>query len=579
MAEQDIPIHELVAKIERGDIKLPEMQRQYVWKKTRVRDLLDSLYRKYPSGTILTWETDEGVATREFAIDQNSSQQQRRGHQLLLDGQQRLTSMSAILRGEPVHVKGPKRPIDILFNLEHPENVEEITEVFEDENAEGSIDDDPDEGETDASEDEIMKRFERMAFVVSAKKLAQLPHWVSVTEVFKESSDKPFLKKAGVMSMDDPRYDRYTARLKRLREIKNYSYRVHILDRDKSYEEVTEIFVRVNSLGAKLWSSDLAMAQITAKWRDSLRLFQDFGKECAREGFDLDLSIHIKNLVAFITNQSRFKVVGSLSKEQLERGWENAKKGMEYALNFLRSNVGIDSPALLSSPFIIITLAKYADSIDYELSDEESKHLRYWVLMANTKGRYSRGSTESFLNQDLSIIRSNQGRDVGELLRTLKTQAGRLDILPEDLENRDSRSAYFKTMFLAFREAGACDWRDQLGISLKHSGVKHKLQFHHIFPKAVLEKVGLSKQKINDICNMAFIGGKTNRRISNKEPAVYLPDVIKNTGADELDKQCIPRDESLWAVDAYEDFLTERRKLVVNRLNQFLGHNQGEPPA
>ena len=91
-----------------------------------------------------------------------------------------------------------------------------------------------------------------MAFVVHSKKLAAKPHWVSVTGVFKESSDTPFLKAAGVTSMDDPRYDKYTSRLKQLRAIRDYGYRVHVLERDKSYEEVTEIFVRVNSLGAKL---------------------------------------------------------------------------------------------------------------------------------------------------------------------------------------------------------------------------------------------------------------------------------------------------------------------------------------
>ena len=70
MGQQDLTIHELVAKVGRGDIRLPEMQRRYVWRQTRVRDLLDSLYRGYPSGTILTWETDEIVTTRDFAVDQ-----------------------------------------------------------------------------------------------------------------------------------------------------------------------------------------------------------------------------------------------------------------------------------------------------------------------------------------------------------------------------------------------------------------------------------------------------------------------------------------------------------------------------
>lgn len=563
MAQQDIPIKELVAKIERGEIRLPEMQRQYVWQSTRVRDLLDSLYRGYPSGTILTWETDEGVATREFAVDQATTDTGR--FQLLLDGQQRLTSLSAILRGQPVHVRGRKRPIDILFNLDHPDDLQFITEVNENDDT----DDDDTEDSADASEDELLQRFDKMAFVVHSKKLAAKPHWVSVTGVFKESSDTPFLKAAGVTSMDDPRYDKYTSRLKQLRAIRDYGYRVHVLERDKSYEEVTEIFVRVNSLGAKLRSSDLALAQITAKWRDSLKIFQAFEEECAKDGFPLDLSIHLKNLVAFATGQSRFRAVSGLTLEQLQEGWTSGKDGMRFALNFLRSNAGIDSPALLSSPFLIITLAMYGHKRDYHLTPEEAAHLRYWVVTANAKARYSRGSSETFLDQDLATMR--RGGDLRALIQLLKTQVGRLDILPTDLENRNSRSAYFKTMFMAFREDGATDWRDQLKISLKHSGAKHTLQFHHLFPQAVLKRAGIDQQRINDICNLSFISGRTNRKISDKEPAVYLPDIVGRLSDQALTRQSIPGDATLWSVDQYEAFLAARRQLVADRLNQFLG--------
>lgn len=568
MGQQDLKIHELVAKIERGDIRLPEMQRQYVWRQTRVRDLLDSLYRGYPSGTILTWETDEGVATRDFAVDQATD---GKSFQLLLDGQQRLTSLSAIIRGEPVHVRGRVRPIDILFNLEHPDQLEFITEVNE------YADDDAEEANedtTDASEDELLKRFDSMAFVVASKKIASLPQWVSVTEVFKEPSDTPFLRAAGVTSMDDPRYDKYTARLKQLRGIRDYQYRVHILDRDKSYEEVTEIFVRVNSLGAKLRSSDLALAQITAKWRDSLKIFQSFDESCKKEGFDLGLGIHLKNLVAFATGQSRFRAVNSLTREALEDAWSDAKKGMDFALNFLRSNAGIDSPALLSSPFIVITIACYGHHKEYSLSPAEAQLLRYWTLVSNAKARYSRGSSETFLDQDIAAIRRNG--EIPALLQLLRTQVGRLEVLPTDLENRNSRSAYFKTMFLAFRAQGATDWRDQLVISLKHAGSQHLLQFHHIFPQSVLKKAELPPTKVNDICNLAFISGRTNRKISDKEPAAYLPKIVESQGKEALGKQSIPDDPALWTVETYDAFLQRRREQVANQLNAFLDHETAQ---
>jgi len=135
-----------------------------------------------------------------------------------------------------------------------------------------------------------------------------------------------------------------------------------VLERKLSYDEVTEIFVRVNSLGAKLRSSDLALAQITAKWRGSLKVFQSFQDQCAKADFELDLGLHLKNLVVFATGQSRFLTVGSLQLETLQRGWKESVRGMEFAMNFLKNNAGIDSPALLTSPFLLVTIVTMAIS-------------------------------------------------------------------------------------------------------------------------------------------------------------------------------------------------------------------------
>ena len=129
MAKAEANVDELVGMIERGELRLPEMQRRYVWRSTRVRDLIDSLYRGYPSGAILIWETDEAVPTQKFSIEQQNNPYQ--SVRLLLDGQQRLTSLSAVIRGEPVEVRGRRKPIELLFNLDHPEQLSFVTEVNE----------------------------------------------------------------------------------------------------------------------------------------------------------------------------------------------------------------------------------------------------------------------------------------------------------------------------------------------------------------------------------------------------------------------------------------------------------------
>lgn len=103
MAKAEATVEELVGMIERGELRLPEMQRRYVWRAPRVRDLLDSLYRGYPSGAILIWDTDEDVPLQEFAVEQRTNPY--KSTRLLLDGQQRLTSLSAVIRGEPISVR------------------------------------------------------------------------------------------------------------------------------------------------------------------------------------------------------------------------------------------------------------------------------------------------------------------------------------------------------------------------------------------------------------------------------------------------------------------------------------------
>ena len=563
MGKAEATVEELVGRIERGQLRLPEMQRRYVWRSPRVRDLMDSLYRGYPSGAILLWETSDDVPLQDFAVGQADNPYQNT--QLLLDGQQRLTSLSAVIRGEPVNVRGRKKPLELLFNLEHPEQLTMVTEVNEEAN-----DDEPQQGgdDADCSEDELQKRFDQMVFVVATRKLEQLPQWVRVTDVFKTDSDSEFLKRAGVSSFDDPRYDKYSKRLAKLRGIRKYVYRIDVLERTLSYDEVTEIFVRVNSLGAKLRSSDLALAQITAKWPGALKTFQEAQEACKQAGFDVELGLHLRNLVAFATNQSRFLTVGNLPIERLREAWRHCVPGIEFAVNFLKSNANIDSPALLSSPYLLVSLGFYGHARGYNIGQDEAEKLRRWALLANAKARYTRGSSETLLDQDLATIRDGGG--VAELLERLRLQVGRLSIVPEELEGRNQRSALFKTMFLAFRDAGARDWKSNLAISLDHSGATHKLQFHHIFPKAVLKRRYTSREA-DDIANLAFIGGRTNRQILAKPPATYFAEYIGKAGDDAFASQCIPTDDSLLDVESYKRLLVERRRRISERLNAFLG--------
>ncbi len=557
MVTENPSIKNLVERIQRDEIRLPEMQRGYVWPIAKVRDLLDSLYRGYPSGTILTWQTDEKVTTRKFAVSQETPTYE--SFRLLLDGQQRLTSLCAVILGEPVQVGGRPKNIDILFNLEHPDELN--YSGFDKEN-----------DEIDATKEDTETHLKNMTFRVATKKLKLNPHLVSVTDVFKNKDDTKILKQLGISSIDDPNYAKYNQRLIDLRKIEEYKYNEHLLEREKTYEEVTEIFVRVNSLGTKLKGSDLALAQITAKWHGSLDIFKKFQKQCKKDGFSLELGIVVINLISFATKSSNSKTISRHGKKELEQAWNNSKKGFEDAISFLKNTIGINTTALLSSPYILIALAYFFHHHGENLTPADTKKLRYWLLIANAKGHYSRGSIYTFLDQDLKDIR---GKDKAsavlvKMVESLRKHFSLRPIEEADLANKDSRSAYFKTMFLAFHANGATDWNKQaLKISFDHSGNQNKLQFHHIFPKNQL-KNNHDTKKINDISNLAFINAQTNQEIKDKEPSVYLPHI----NPDALESQQVSTDKDLWELAKYNDFLADRRKKIVTRLNKFLDLNE-----
>jgi hypothetical protein len=419
----------------------------------------------------------------------------------------------------------------------------------------------------------LIERLNRRTFVVASKSLLALPNWVSVSEVFKSENDTTILRKAGIASFDDPRYQKCIDRLTKLRQVKSYPYVVHVLERTMSYEEVTEIFVRVNSLGAKLRSSDLALAQMTSRWPNLLKQLEAFQEECEESWFTLDLGLLVRSIVVFATKQCLFRIVGNTPIERLKAGWREAQEGLRFAINFLRTNAGIEDESLLSSPMFILALAAVSRAKDNKLTQAEQNSLLRWLLIANARGRYSRGSTETLLNEDLAII--FRAPDIAGLLEPVKRQFGRLNIEPSDLAARGANSPLFSLAYLALKDSGAKDWFSGLGLSLTHQGRLHFLQWHHIFPKSLLKDHNYETGEIHEIANMAFITGQTNRRLSNKEPCQYLPDIIKAQGQKTLELQLVPGFEELWKLENYRDFLKIRREALAKQMNDFINRKAG----
>ena len=565
MPKTDISVRELVDKVQHGELTLPEMQRRYVWPATRVRDLLDSLYRGYPSGTILVWETEEEIETRELAVKSSKSPTNSQ-KLLLLDGQQRITSLAAILNGELVQVRNRRKPIDILFNLEHPEGPPvEITEVEENDFT-ANVEDVEEEEE---AERDIQEEMRKRTFVVASRSLQNDPLWVPVSDIFTKDFSE-ILEKVGITSLQDPRYKKYSKRLQQVKNIENYQYVMQRLTQDMSYEEVTDIFVRVNSLGIKLRGSDLALAQITSRWKGFMKLIEDFASEFKDDAeYVIETGLPVRMMVIFATHQSRFKTVGKISKEKLKASWQEAMEGLRFAISFVRKNADIDNLSYLSSPFLLIPISIFWILKKNEaITPEEENKILKWFYFAHMRGHYSMGSSESILDADLGIL--FKGKKFDELIQQLFLHVKKFNVDSEDLYNRGIRSPFFSMLYFVLKQNGAKDWWSGLKLSEKHTGNAHTIQYHHIFPKSLL-KDNYDKKEINEIANFAFIGGKTNRQILNKEPVVYLEkEVIAKRGEEALVSQLIPLEKKLWEISSYRDFLVARRKNIAEAINNFM---------
>jgi len=304
-----------------------------------------------------------------------------------------------------------------------------------------------------------------------------------------------------------------------------------------------------------------------------LKQLEEFQEECERSSFTVDLGQLVRAIVVFATRQCLFRTVAATPVERLKEGWEDAKEGVRFAINFLRSNAGIEDESLLSSPMFIHVLAAVSRTKENKLTAEEQNTLLHWLLVANARGRYSRGSTESLLNEDLAIV--FRTGNLAALMEPVKRQFGRLHVEPNDLAGRGVNSPLFSLAYLALKASGAKDWYSGLGLSLTHQGKLHFIQWHHIIPKSLVKEQGFETGEINEIANMAFITGQTNRRISNKDATGYLADVVAKQGEAALNSQCVPTDPALWATERYRDFLKIRREALAKRMNAFIAEKAG----
>lgn len=525
---QDQEIQSLVTDIRDGKLLLPELQRGYVWKAAQVRDLFDSLYHNYPSGQLLLWETDDLPASHTASIEGAATGQRR--PQLLLDGQQRLTSLAAVMLGKPLVVRGRVRPIDIAFNL--------FTEKFE---------------------------------VAGPRQRGQYG-WVSLTKFYTRGAMSIFAELKLEANTPEEKQQVYD-RLNRLDNIRTYKYRVNVLEQ-LTYDEVTHIFVRINSGGTTLRSADLALAQVSSRWQGVTKEFEEYLQQVNKNGLELDNGFLLRAILAVMTGQSRFALFFRGDRQQtsvteLQSIWKRVKVALDTAINFLVHNCHIDRLGLLPTYSVLIPLVVFFDRFGKNISTVQARELQRWVYMALVWTRYS-ASSETAIDQDINSL--DKDRPIQNMIQNIEDKIGKGRVITErELQDQRSNSPYMLMSYVLARRAKAQDWFNGVVI-----GGDQQIEFHHIFPKALLRKkydLKEDSRTVDQVANLAFLSPRANSRISSREPAEYLA----GTEPQRLIAQSVPLNTELWRLDRFEDFVRERRTMLADRINQLLLSLQEEP--
>ena len=517
-------ISTIMDHIDSGHIALPEFQRGYVWNGDQVRSLMQSLYRGHPVGSLLVWVTES-----EGAQYRGDGQVAPGVVRLLLDGQQRMTSLYGIIRGEPPRFfdGSPKPFTGLHFHLEREEFV-----------------------------------------FYSPIKMRDDKLWIDVTKLMKEGMG-PFLSSLAQNQEVASNLEQYMARLNAVSNIKETDLHVEeVTGKDKTIDIVVDIFNRVNSGGTKLSQGDLALAKVCAEFPDAREKMKITLKKWHDAGFQFDLDWLLRNVNTVATGEAKFNAMHDVNAETFQDGFTRAEKAIDYLLNIISGRLGLDHDRVLFGKYAIPVMVHYLDRKGGHFDDEQERDkLLYWYLQSAMWGRFS-GSTESFIDRDLQLIEQLDG-GLDRLIEELKVWRGDLLVKSEHFSSWSVGARFYPILYLLTRIGEARDWGT--GIPLKRNllGRMNQLEVHHIFPKSLLYKQRHSKPDVNALGNFCFLTKDTNLQIRDTLPEVYFPQV-EDSHPGALASQWIPMDPELWKLDNYLLFLKERRRLLAKAANEFL---------
>ncbi|MFJ3533760.1 MULTISPECIES: DUF262 domain-containing protein [unclassified Streptomyces] len=578
-------LRHLIENIEGGRIGLPDIQRPFVWSAAKTRDLFDSMYRGYPIGTLMFWETGAEVGTRQIGTEAGD----RAPQLLVVDGQQRLTALFAVLTGRKIVTKSfDEINVRIAF---HPED-----QTFE---------------VTDAA-------IERNAhFIPDITALwAQGGYKPTVRQFFQR------LEQAIGHSLSDAAKDELEERVDRVRDLHEFRFQVVELGASANEEQVADIFVRINSEGVKLNQSDFILTLMSVHWEKGRRQLEDFSRDAVVAGLPgpsprnafLDPSPDqlLRVAVAVAFRRARLQHVYSVLRgKDLETGKVTAARRQEQfnrlaqahakvldltswheffqcvtAAGF-RSRKMITSDTALLYSYTIWLIGRH----DFGLQVAELRSvIGRWFFMAHTTGRYS-NSPESQMEFDLGRIGSLSPGDgqafTAELDRIIAANftGDYWDIsLPNRLDTSSSRSpvlfAYQAALNILDAEMLFDDQRirDLLDPSVQPAKAVGR---DNLFHRKVLAGMGITdRRQVNAIANMAYVTWPADELPNTDAPRDYWPRITYAMDPKVLERQV--RWHALpvgWEQLDYLTFLERRRRLIAKVVREAFETLTGERPV
>lgn len=564
----DYILKKLVEDISMGEIGLPDIQRPFVWSMTKVRDLFDSMYRGFPIGYLLFWENGSSDTHRTIG----AGPKQKVARLLIVDGQQRLTSLYAVMKAVPVITKNFKsQRIKIAF---HP-----LSEKFEVSNA--------------AIEKDV--------------------EWIPDISILWQPDTKPhafkrkFLEKLGKRRpLTAEEEDIIHERIDRLIKLEEYPLTALEISSSVDEDKVSEIFVRINSKGEALNQANFILTLMSVFWDEGRKELEEFCRRSKAPSpggspspFNHYLRPNPEQLlrvsVALGFRRARLEHVYSLlrGKDLETRQFSDEQRVKQYALlqeaqaytldlqnwhEFFKvlKRAGYPSDQLISSQMAVLytyalwLIGKRDFKVDlYRLREVMAR----WFFMATLTGRYT-SSPEARFEQDMALLRGANTAD--DFVRILDEQIGAVltkdyweVTLPNELETAAARNtaqfAYYAALCLLEARVLYSKMKVSELLDPTTKAKKTALERHHLFPRKYLQRIGVrEKRLINQVANYALVEWSDNIKISDRAPRDYVPELEKRFASDELqqmyDWHGLP---SNWYELDYEDFLKERRRRIA----------------